>query len=200
MTPQLQITKTDCLRACLACLLDLKAEEVPDFSESLNWWTDLQTWLMERGMFFLETRVAGTVQGTREPGYDGDPFIDCTVRTAWNPLPFPSLAILAGATKTGNRHMLIGTCEGPNFIPQFDPSDGSSGAGKITVESACFLVPRDPGTYQRFGRNMEKIEQLSKSLIKDRAPNAINHEIHDIARESLDKPLYHMNGREPERS
>lgn len=39
----------DCFRTCVACLFDLKPEEVPHFIEKETWFLDFEHWLRERG-------------------------------------------------------------------------------------------------------------------------------------------------------
>lgn len=45
----------DCWRTCIACLLDVKPEEVPHFAElDGNWRLNTQAWLKERGLAFYD--------------------------------------------------------------------------------------------------------------------------------------------------
>lgn len=45
----------DCWRTCIACLLDLKPDEVPHFAlQGKNYFESTQSWLHERGMALYE--------------------------------------------------------------------------------------------------------------------------------------------------
>jgi len=39
----------DCWRCCIATILGLRAEDVPNFVEEENWWDAATAWLAERG-------------------------------------------------------------------------------------------------------------------------------------------------------
>lgn len=125
----------DCLRACIASLLDLDAEQVPDFAEInpkevLNgwpkWWLELQSWLMHRGLFFLEVTL--------------------DQRTPWRPLPFQGYCMFVGTTKSGHRHMTVGLVgdneTGEQFVQLHDPFHHAGGFEAI--DGVCFLVPLNP--------------------------------------------------------
>jgi hypothetical protein len=122
----------DCLRSCLASLLELRADEVPDFSQFKDdpenptsypaFWLELQSFVKGYGYFFLEVQL--------------------TEKTPWMPLPFGALAIFMGYTKTNNRHAIVGLCEDGKFIPLHDPFHHSGGL--TSIESVCFLVPLNP--------------------------------------------------------
>lgn len=51
MTPVDQRTETDCLRACIASILSLSYEEVPDFEPGQDQSARLDAWLAERSMY-----------------------------------------------------------------------------------------------------------------------------------------------------
>ena len=67
MTPQNQLTKRGCIAACIATMLELPVEHIPDFTaddfenlevvngvEYPKWWLRLQGWLSERNLCFIE--------------------------------------------------------------------------------------------------------------------------------------------------
>ena len=64
----------DCLRTVVGCLLDLMPKTVPHFVESRDWYTHLQEWLNERGLFMFSVPFAGKLQdvlrtvGLHNPG------------------------------------------------------------------------------------------------------------------------------------
>lgn len=179
MTPQNQLRPTpdgDCLRACIASLLDEKIEDVPDFTgegtDGIDWWIKLQTWLLDRGLFFLEVRIGGTYKDGEE---------DKPVIAVWNPLPFACLAMLVGPTESGLMHTIVGTCEGSQFLPQFNPLPGSKGITR--VDAVAFLVQRDPAILPRMGKSLERIRATALPYARkgDLAMNSILKE----AREGL---------------
>jgi len=51
VTPVDQLTEHDCLRACVASLLSIPVEEVPDFGIEAGQWDRLNAWLGERGLY-----------------------------------------------------------------------------------------------------------------------------------------------------
>lgn len=148
MLKQLQLIKTetgDCLRTCIANLLEYPVDEVPNFLAIDGevdgwelWWFNLQEWLMRRGYFFLEVRL--------------------TKHTPWFPLPFDALCMFVGHTnatkgkpeKERHRHAVIGRVgKNEEFEVLHDPLP--EGSGLEQVESLCFLVPLDPSIMKKTG-------------------------------------------------
>lgn len=163
MIPQTQRTNTDCLAACVATLLNYKIEQVPDFTQSgevegcpyPGFWIALQSWLSERGLFFLE--------------------INLPENFPWAPLPLPALCILMGETKNGTRHAIVGRAEGGEFIQLFNPSVNES---ELTgVAKVGFLIPRDPALPVNLGKTLEKVGQLAIGLPASPISDNIRHEI-----------------------
>lgn len=125
----------DCLRACVATLLEYPVAEVPDWTAMRDdpdakyppFWIEMQHFLKARGYAFLEVQLA---------------------QKTWMPLPYETLAVFIGPHATGARHAIIGRCEGSKFYPVFDPlnPDGDPGEAFVNhhIEAVCFLVPLDP--------------------------------------------------------
>jgi hypothetical protein len=146
MIPQKQTRQHpngDCTRACIASLLELPVENVPDWIDAPdataetegypNWYYRMQQWLSRRGYAFVEIQLE---------------------RKTWMPLPFPTAAIFIGPHESGARHAIVGHCEGGRFIPMHDPLGGPPYKAFLEghVEAVCFLVPLDPGK-QRYRTN-----------------------------------------------
>lgn len=201
MTPQSQLTNTDCLRACVATLLDEPILSVPDFAGYENamevdertgyhtWWMALQLWLHERGLFFLEVRIGGSFFVEQEimTNDDGLPSgekeqIEVQVQTPWNPLPYECYCILVGNTKGGVRHMCVGKALGGSFQRVFDPHPKQPGIAQL--EGVCFLVPTDPGLIPKMGKSLEAIESLAMAPVIN---NTIAGAIITNARHGLNK-------------
>jgi hypothetical protein len=138
MIPQLQTRphpNGDCVRACIASLLELPIAEVPDWLAMRQdddgegyptWYIEMQHWLYERGLAFVEVQLE---------------------RKTWMPLPFPTWAIFIGPDPaTGNRHAIVGQCIDGRFAPVHDPMGGDPAQSLLngSVEAVCFLVPIDP--------------------------------------------------------
>jgi hypothetical protein len=65
MTPVKQTkfgTEGNCFNACIASLLDLKIDQVPELQgwEDEQWITELNEWLINRGQVYFELRIAKT--------------------------------------------------------------------------------------------------------------------------------------------
>lgn len=142
----------DCLRCCIAALLELPASKVPNFVEVHDdpenpfpgWYLALQTWLAEKGFFFLEMPLPASVR--------------------WNPIPLPALCIFFGETTSGIKHAIVGRAEGDQFVPVFNPWPEAEFANGIA--GLGFLVPRDPHDVIRMGVGLERIDKLAKSILK----------------------------------
>lgn len=184
MKPQEQLRKErngDCLRACVATLLEVNIEKVPDFAliEGVDsngypeFWIALQSWLNARGLWFLEMQLPPNV-----------PFM---------PLPYDCLCILFGETVNGVRHSIVGKIEGSEFIPVFNPwpeAEFANGVGALG-----FIIPRDPSYYINMGRALDKIGSLTKN-----STFIIPKEIHRVAQEALhqdQQTIFKPNGDRP---
>lgn len=166
MKPANQLNERDCLRACLASLLEKRTETIPDFAadpeaEKMQpnghpkFWYELQAWLKGLGLFLLEMHVAGTFF---QPGENGEPE-ELPVLNPLQPLPFEGYCILCGRTPGGTRHMVVGKHTGNVFIRMHDPHPNQPDLQG--VESVCFLIPLDPSVYVRMGLNMDRIKDLT---------------------------------------
>lgn len=80
MVPQKQIVFTegigDCVRTCIASLLDMSIDDVPNFMDNADdWYTPAKRWLKDRGKKFIELRYYNEI---------GDPLTDMvTLNRAW---------------------------------------------------------------------------------------------------------------------
>lgn len=168
----------DCVRACLASLLELNIDLVPDFalmSEEENpdgypvWYQALQDWLSQFGLQFVEIQLD---------------------RKTWFPLPHDMFAILIGPHASGSRHAIIGKCEGGKFFPVYDPLEGETlpfDGGKI--EAVCFLIGRDPMLQVKMGKALENIAEMSRGV----SNRIIGQSIEQEANEALCIPGVRMN-------
>lgn len=139
MTPQNQTRphpNGDCVRACIATLLDLPIAEVPDWllmrqdgddapDKYPTWFLEMQDFLRKRGYAFVEIQLE---------------------RKTWMPLPFEAWAIFIGTHPTGARHAIVGKCLDSLFVPMHDPLGGDAAIAFVNgrVDAVCFLVPLDP--------------------------------------------------------
>lgn len=138
MKPTLQTVKGpkgNCLQACIATILDLKLEDVPDFSNMSTelvgdprepqfpaWWLELQAFFNHRGYCFVEMAL--------------------TPKTPWMPLPWTPIVLMFGFTDAGIRHCVIGEMQGITPVQIWNPDPEA----EITkgVESLGLIVPLDP--------------------------------------------------------
>lgn len=83
----------NCFATCVAMLLDMSINDVPNFAASEgDWWNDFQEWLRLRGMFAIE--------------------MDCN--RGLRPFPIDTLAILTGPARRGFDHCVIAGYAGVN--------------------------------------------------------------------------------------
>lgn len=166
MKPQQQLRKTpsgDCLRACIATLLECNIEKVPDFTDTPEtgddeypaWWYKLQFWLRGKGYWFLEMHL---IEGT-----------------PWMPLPFPGLCILFGETKNGVKHAIVGRVDGKDFFPVFNPWPEAEFHGGVA--GLGFLIPADPVTMINMGRALERIQKIASAISPAEVREAVLVEI-----------------------
>ena len=182
MTPQNQLTKRGCIAACIATMLELPVEQIPDFTaddfenlevvngvEYPKWWLRLQGWLSERNLCFIEIALPAGV--------------------AFNALPFPALVMLAGNTASGTRHVVVGSAGAPpnQFEWLHDPLE--NGTGLESVESVIVLAPLDVSRFTKLGQALEQIEKIAGSPVSQ--PHS-KSEIVRICKEALGKPLIQL--------
>lgn len=167
MKPQQQLRKEpngDCLRACIATLLEHHIASVPDFvlaeahENDLHpaWWLSLQTWLAQRGMFFLEMVL--------------------TDKTPLMPLPLPAMCIAMGDTDKGVRHAVVARIEEAQIIQVYNPWSGTTLTG---IGSLGFLIPRDPVMPIKLGKTLERIGQIAVAMPATAHSDSIRHEVAD---------------------
>lgn len=180
MKPQYQLTHNDCMRACIASLLDHRIERVPNFVEAgtdpaenglPKWWMSMQSWLNDFGLAYIEVTLAANVP--------------------WHALPYPSLCLLLGTTEKGVRHAVIGRAEHDRFSMVFNPFP--RGGGIASVEGLGFLVPRDPMSYIRMGAKLTSILRLSDNSGITPVSNIRMTEIHQLAKEALQQEIEGYN-------
>lgn len=158
MNPQLQTRNHpngDCMRSCIASLLEIPIKNVPDFTlapdketlviadrEYPAWYGAMQAFLATMSLTIIE--------------------ITLTPHTPWYPLPFDTMAIFVGQHKSGCKHAIVGKCQHGQFYPVFDPlcPDVSEEPFTGGIDGVCFLVPTDPFVQRRMGRALEKIIEL----------------------------------------
>lgn len=156
MNPQYQTRKDrkerngDCVRACIATLLEVDISKVPDFvlapeiegSLYPAWWLALQSWLAEMGLWFLEMHLPPNM-----------PFM---------PLPLAALCIFFGETSTGVKHAIIGRIEHDQLIPVFNPWPEAEFTNGVVALG--FIIPRDPSLPVHFGRALDRIANQAKHI------------------------------------
>jgi hypothetical protein len=97
----------DCFAACLASLLEISIEDVPNFRLAENPWASIQEWLGERGL--------------------------CAIRCIADPRIFSTIprqyCILSGASPTnpGGIHAVIALWDGLSAEVVHDPRPGGTG-------------------------------------------------------------------------
>lgn len=173
MKPQTQLRKEpqgDCLRACIASLLEISIEKVPDFTTAPEiegspfpaFWIALQSWLGDKGLFFLEVQLPANFP--------------------WMPMVLPAFCIFFGETSKGVKHAIVGRVEEDQFIPVFNPWPEAELTGGVAALG--FIVPRDPHLVMLFGRALHKISRLACGLtgpigesIRTEAQTALGHQI-----------------------
>jgi hypothetical protein len=163
--------------------LEVQIDRVPNFVEAPPipdcpfpaWWLALQSWLAEKGFFFLEMQLP--------PGMP------------WMPVPLPALCIFFGETTTGIKHAIVGRVEEDRMLPVWNPwpeAEFSGGVGALG-----FLIPRDPHDVIRMGIALERIRKLAtaEGLVHHVAAKAIVDEINKgLATPDVSLILSGLNG------
>ncbi len=123
-----QRTKSDCLSAAIASLLDLPLGVVPvrgvgDAGKQLAFF---QRWLAKIGWTLLEVPMQGK-------------------KNKWLSMTISTPVILGAEGDGGHGHAVVGRVDSKGVHALFDP--GSDGLGEYKLESVLFLVPAiPPGT------------------------------------------------------
>lgn len=115
--------KGDCFAACVASILELPLEEVPNFCESDYWHKDVNEWLAERGLALLTIN-------------DG----------AWKLCDWPmdwdtTWVIGSGLGARGHRHSVV--YQGDRMV--HDPYPDGDG---VVLDQVDVFVVRDPARHQ----------------------------------------------------
>jgi hypothetical protein len=114
--------KGNCLTACIASLLDLPIEQVPNFVESSRWYDALNQWLAPRGLFYLEVRGAEPAAAQSLCAYAG-----------WH--------TITGLAPSGIRHTVVGYAGEVRHDPH------PSRAGLISSDTCGFVIPLNPALW-----------------------------------------------------
>lgn len=140
MKPIQQSANNDCIRACVASLLELPLESVPNFMDKgpEGYWGAIQEWLYPQGLYLLQ--------------------IELNEHTRWNAVQHPALCVIFGELESGTSHAVVGKFEVGEFIPLWDPLPESNGL--INVTSVGVILPRNPFRYHNMGAALEHILQL----------------------------------------
>lgn len=105
----------NCWSACIASMLKMKLEDVPNFCLNVNtWWKDTQEWMMNRGMFLIEMEI------NNDSLYVSD-------------VPDGIHCIMSGKSPRGDfHHSVIGRHNKGTFYYKFDPHpDGTFLDGEV---------------------------------------------------------------------
>jgi hypothetical protein len=128
----------DCFRACIASLLELAIDDVPDFcAEPGNWEDRLHAWLGDRGLATVEINFG--VGQTVYPVTDGTVCI-VSGTTARHPTRLHS--IIGRVTWDENRQP-IGAAR-PFLVFEFLHDPHPDGSFLQTCETANFIFAKDP--------------------------------------------------------
>lgn len=139
MVPQAQTRNHpngDCIRACLASLLEISINLVPDFTalpddsgdnELPRWYVELQEFCLSYGYLFIEVQL--------------------DQKTLF-PVPKQLWVICIGPHVTGARHAIVAVQIGSKLIPVFDPMNPKGKPEDAfvgrRVDALAYLVPIDP--------------------------------------------------------
>jgi len=110
----------DCLRACVASVLDLPSDEVPDFvgEHGPRWFTALQTWLGHLGKHVAYISTASSLS---------------SIATVY---PYDLFWIAVGDGPRGRRHAVV--CQSNRVV--HDPHPSRSGLQPL--EDAIIILPQ----------------------------------------------------------
>lgn len=109
----------DCLRACVATVLDLPGDDVPDFvaEHGPRWFMALRTWLEQRGRWVAYVSTASSLSNI------------ATVH------PHDLFWIAVGDGPRGRRHAVV--CQSNNVVHDPHPSR----SGLPLLEDAIIILP-----------------------------------------------------------
>lgn len=108
----------NCFAACIASLLELPLEDVPNFCDSDNWRERLAAWLRSHGLFYLDV----TLQEGAEP-----------LDSEWG------YHVISGDGPRGCRHSVVGLAG----VVVHDPHPKGGPLGPANREYGL-LIPLDP--------------------------------------------------------
>lgn len=157
----------DCLSACIASLLGLDLDLVPDFGleeRDDKWWISVQKWLEQYNFQLLRWEL--------------------TSRTPWYAMPGNPMCILVGSTDAGIKHAVVGYPKDPGlgqdvtFEQVHDPADSN---GIASVDALMFLIPVDPAQIAKMRMSLNAISVLAGQRIS----RSTIIEIKTIAREAI---------------
>jgi hypothetical protein len=116
----------NCFAACLASILELPIEQVPNICHlGEDWLTDCNKWLRRFGFWMVPMLIEGVNMQTQE-------------REPWKP---EGWHIIAGDNQNGDRHAVVGY----NGRTMFDPNPNRKGLKNIT--EYYVFVSRCPWTH-----------------------------------------------------
>lgn len=105
-------SKGDCFATCVAMVLDLPRDDVPDFpagNDDPAWWSEFQSWLDKRGLTAIEVVCPPAVSGDLARV----PMVGVTDGTP---------CILSGPSPRGSwKHAVVGIAEANTFVCHLDP-------------------------------------------------------------------------------
>lgn len=127
----------DCLRACVASILELPIEAVPDFSADGSYTIGAIAWLQARGYQVLSVQWSGD-------GYDHSQYLSCpqgyAVLGGKSPRTYPD------GSRAG--HAVVGRANGWNFRIDHDPHPSRAGiVGQVESVVWIFRPLETDGTY-----------------------------------------------------
>ncbi len=126
MKPTKQAKEDDCWSACLASLLEIPLELVPDFYQGRNCDQQIeatQKWLKKLGFTLIDLPL---VAGEKPP---------------WTVLKVPAWCILTVKSPRYGYHAVIGRVKDHKVQIAFDPRLELLDKGDETIVSVAFLVP-----------------------------------------------------------
>lgn len=107
----------NCFSACIASILELPVEAVPNFCQHKDWFSRCNQWLNERGYCYLEFGLGTEVQ-------------------EWS--SFTGYCVLVGDSPRGCKHAVVG------HRAQMIHDPHPSGEGLLSIELIGYLIPLSP--------------------------------------------------------
>lgn len=117
----------DCFRACVASLMELPIEEVPDFCLHRDWERRLEEWLAPRKMGYVEVRINGE-------------------EAVFSPVPRNILCIISGHTNRHPKrlHAVVARTEGRGLTWEYLHDPHPAKTFLTVATNIMFFVPFDP--------------------------------------------------------